>query len=509
MGAVVAPIAMWGSGPADDYTSGVGPLRIWPGGLCLSRAIGDFDVGQAVVPFPHVTQVMLPPTGGRLLVASDGIWDAYDKMSRASGMSRGWSTEVAPSRMIQTIVRAYGGLKDDTTIIIADIMPQGMTFQQMVSVIKKGGSSAPSANGSASGKSGANGGFCCFGASHTAGDELSTSPAVDSSVSVRSGVSYHSANSSVRAGKPKTTVLVSADVAALMGLMPEPELTVPGWYSSDVRDLLESSAKQASIAWETKRGALYARPPETPTVPELQRPSRRKGSRRVAFDKAAVALAEARGTGTSQNGGVRRSASEAFANATAEAEEYGVKFGHYTSGMGTGIGEPSVRAGRVYNSEASVRAGTAGLRSSQDPSVHVRGSNLDGSLHLRASKIGEEEEEEGGSAGDNQDQSGLPPVRVVRRGGAGPSSRPLDAPTKPPVPAVADGDSARAGNALGSIGEWFWGYVVKTCDDCTLMILMGLFSGREELFLGWNSCVGGWASSAIIFSLFSLFSFFL
>ena len=37
--------------------NGVGPLRIWPGGLCLSRAIGDFDVGDSVLPFPHIKQV--------------------------------------------------------------------------------------------------------------------------------------------------------------------------------------------------------------------------------------------------------------------------------------------------------------------------------------------------------------------------------------------------------------------------------------------------------------------
>lgn len=34
----------------------MGPLRIWPGGLCLSRAVGDFDVGDSVIPFPHVMQ---------------------------------------------------------------------------------------------------------------------------------------------------------------------------------------------------------------------------------------------------------------------------------------------------------------------------------------------------------------------------------------------------------------------------------------------------------------------
>lgn len=35
----------------------IGPLRCWPGGLCLSRSIGDFDVGEYIVPIPHVKQV--------------------------------------------------------------------------------------------------------------------------------------------------------------------------------------------------------------------------------------------------------------------------------------------------------------------------------------------------------------------------------------------------------------------------------------------------------------------
>jgi hypothetical protein len=35
----------------------VGPLRCWPGGLCLSRSIGDFDVGECIIPVPHVKQV--------------------------------------------------------------------------------------------------------------------------------------------------------------------------------------------------------------------------------------------------------------------------------------------------------------------------------------------------------------------------------------------------------------------------------------------------------------------
>lgn len=44
-------------GPADGpNASGWGPLRVWPGGLCLSRSLGDFDVGTCVLALPHITQ---------------------------------------------------------------------------------------------------------------------------------------------------------------------------------------------------------------------------------------------------------------------------------------------------------------------------------------------------------------------------------------------------------------------------------------------------------------------
>lgn len=40
-----------------EYISQIGPLRCWPGGLCLSRSIGDMDVGEFIVPVPYVKQV--------------------------------------------------------------------------------------------------------------------------------------------------------------------------------------------------------------------------------------------------------------------------------------------------------------------------------------------------------------------------------------------------------------------------------------------------------------------
>ncbi|KVH98330.1 Protein phosphatase 2C [Cynara cardunculus var. scolymus] len=49
----------------------IGPLRCWPGGLCLSRSIGDLDVGEFIVPVPYVKQVKLSSAGGRLIIASD------------------------------------------------------------------------------------------------------------------------------------------------------------------------------------------------------------------------------------------------------------------------------------------------------------------------------------------------------------------------------------------------------------------------------------------------------
>lgn len=429
MGAIVAPAAMWGSGPADDYSSGVGPLRIWPGGLCLSRALGDFDVGDAVLPFPYLTQVLIPPTGARIMIASDGIWDAYDKMSRASGMTRNWSTDSTPSRMIQTIVRAYGGLKDDTSLIVVDITPGGIPFPQVVASLKKRGggvSIAPSAISSTASKEAAkkSGGLCgCFGGgSQTVGSPPGSNhlnsgfSSVDPSVSVRSGMSYVSSNGSGRGGqKPRAEVLVAVDIAGVMNLMSTPEMVIPDWYSEEIGEALHQSAFLAAESWKKARGERYARPPTTPVVPELRKP-KRKG-KRVAFSEESVQRSEEAKTEKDVSL-LRRSASSAFSNATAEdSGDFATKFGHYQGSMSL-RNDFSVRAGRVYNSEASVRAGTQGLLARQkDPSVRIRGSNMEGSLHLRADDIIPEDSVKDGRNDDDAKSPELFPVRVVKRSG--------------------------------------------------------------------------------------------
>ncbi|CAN6451537.1 unnamed protein product [Victoria cruziana] len=101
--------------------SEVGPLRCWPGGLCLSRSIGDMDVGEFIVPIPYVKQVKLSNAGGRLIIASDGIWDALSS-EMAAKACRGLPAELAARQVVKEALRSRG-LKDDTTCIVVDIIP--------------------------------------------------------------------------------------------------------------------------------------------------------------------------------------------------------------------------------------------------------------------------------------------------------------------------------------------------------------------------------------------------
>ncbi|KAK1370747.1 PPM-type phosphatase domain-containing protein [Heracleum sosnowskyi] len=98
----------------------VGPLRCWPGGLCLSRSIGDTDVGEFIVPVPHVKQVKLPNAGGRLIIASDGIWDSLSS-DMAAQACRGLPVELSAKLVVKEALRSRG-LKDDTTCLVVDIL---------------------------------------------------------------------------------------------------------------------------------------------------------------------------------------------------------------------------------------------------------------------------------------------------------------------------------------------------------------------------------------------------
>ncbi|EEF35382.1 probable protein phosphatase 2C 15 [Ricinus communis] len=107
----------------------IGPLRCWPGGLCLSRSIGDMDVGEFIVPVPYVKQVKLSNAGGRLIIASDGIWDALSS-EMAAKSCRGLPAELAARQVVKEALRTRG-LKDDTTCIVVDIIPPENSVQPL------------------------------------------------------------------------------------------------------------------------------------------------------------------------------------------------------------------------------------------------------------------------------------------------------------------------------------------------------------------------------------------
>ncbi|KAL3654433.1 hypothetical protein CASFOL_004114 [Castilleja foliolosa] len=113
----------------------VGPLRCWPGGLCLSRSIGDMDVGELIVPIPFVKQVKLSSKGGRLIIASDGIWDSLSSEAAANSC-RGVPAELSAMVVVKEALRLCG-LKDDTTCVVVDIIPPDNTVQEPSTPPKK------------------------------------------------------------------------------------------------------------------------------------------------------------------------------------------------------------------------------------------------------------------------------------------------------------------------------------------------------------------------------------
>uniref|UniRef100_A0A5B7AQ64 protein-serine/threonine phosphatase n=1 Tax=Davidia involucrata TaxID=16924 RepID=A0A5B7AQ64_DAVIN len=103
----------------------IGPLRCWPGGLCLSRSIGDMDVGEFIVPVPYVKQMKMSSGGGRLIISSDGVWDALSA-EMALDCCRGMPADAAASQVVKEAVQVKG-LRDDTTCIVIDIQPPEKT----------------------------------------------------------------------------------------------------------------------------------------------------------------------------------------------------------------------------------------------------------------------------------------------------------------------------------------------------------------------------------------------
>eukprot|EP00873_Tetraselmis_striata_P021650 jgi/Tetstr1/441914/TSEL_030121.t2 len=101
--------------------TGVGPLRVWPGGLAMSRTLGDYEAGDAVTALPEIRQVTLPSSGGRLVLASDGLWDALNPKTAMHSV-RGMNAGQAAHHLELSALKARG-LRDDITVVVVDLLP--------------------------------------------------------------------------------------------------------------------------------------------------------------------------------------------------------------------------------------------------------------------------------------------------------------------------------------------------------------------------------------------------
>lgn len=72
----------------DERGASVGPKRVFPGGLMMTRSIGDADASEAVVSRPDLTVISYPPEGCTLVLASDGIWDFIAQVRGALAPAR-------------------------------------------------------------------------------------------------------------------------------------------------------------------------------------------------------------------------------------------------------------------------------------------------------------------------------------------------------------------------------------------------------------------------------------
>ena len=93
-----------------------GPLRAWPGGLAVTRCVGDADC-HFVIPEPAWSTCPVPPKGGALLACTDGVWDLMSADEAAMILVEG-AYDSARQAARQVVHKAMcRGLIDDTTSV--------------------------------------------------------------------------------------------------------------------------------------------------------------------------------------------------------------------------------------------------------------------------------------------------------------------------------------------------------------------------------------------------------
>ena len=118
-------------------------LRIYPGGLAVSRTVGDVGLSEAAVPTPDVYRITLSehlhPSESRddsceskdrtirFLLASDGLWDVMNNQDVGSLAARRGpdGKYTSPTKAVEAVLseclHRTGGHHDDTTVLVVDV----------------------------------------------------------------------------------------------------------------------------------------------------------------------------------------------------------------------------------------------------------------------------------------------------------------------------------------------------------------------------------------------------
>lgn len=115
-------------------------LRIYPGGLSNSRAIGDADC-PLISCEPSVTWSPFGPSDV-LVLASDGLWDDMP-LSKICRVAR----DTRCARHILNVNVRSGAFRDDTSVIVASCLPRvERTPSPIASIFRSGSTSSLSSD---------------------------------------------------------------------------------------------------------------------------------------------------------------------------------------------------------------------------------------------------------------------------------------------------------------------------------------------------------------------------
>ncbi|GIL74972.1 hypothetical protein Vretifemale_4816 [Volvox reticuliferus] len=97
-------------------------LRVWPGGINMTRTIGDEAAKGLLIAEPSVRQISLPVTGARLIIASDGLWDAVNAKTIIGQLRTCTAREAASKAAVYAMRNKKHD--DDVTVVVADFVPR-------------------------------------------------------------------------------------------------------------------------------------------------------------------------------------------------------------------------------------------------------------------------------------------------------------------------------------------------------------------------------------------------